>query len=41
MHTYQTHYSFPIPAISWYVDVMIKSAWFMATRSARNWQLKW
>lgn len=29
------------PAISWYVDVMMKSDAFMAMRSAVNWQLKW
>lgn len=30
-----------VPAISCSVDVMIKSALFIASRSAVNWQLKW
>ena len=31
----------PPSARAWYVLVMIKSAWFMAMRSAVNWQEKW
>lgn len=30
-----------LPAISWKVLVMMKSAWFMAIRSAVNWHEKW
>lgn len=30
-----------LPAISWNVLVMIKSVWFIAIRSAVNWQEKW
>lgn len=33
----QTH----LPAISWNVLVIMKSVWFMAKRSAVNWQEKW
>lgn len=34
-------YKFYLPAISWNVLVMMKSVWFMAIRSAVNWQEKW
>lgn len=30
-----------LPAISWYVLVMMKSAVFIAIKSAENWQEKW
>lgn len=30
-----------LPAISWKVLVMMKSVWFIAKRSAVNWQEKW
>ena len=30
-----------LPAISWKVLVIMKSVWFMARRSAENWQEKW
>lgn len=30
-----------VPAISWNVDVMMKSLWFIAITSAVNWQPKW
>lgn len=30
-----------LPAISWYVLVIIKSALFIEIRSAVNWQVKW